>query len=259
MKAPFSPYLASLAPGLKQLIALLRRHFDYVSVLSTDSAGVIIQPSHKAGADGGLLRNEAVKLMQKGIPFVIIDSRPKDVPGCCVAFDDFKGAALAASYLAELGHKKFAMASCPQFSENGERRNGFESVIEEKGLGPLIEIEVGEGFEGRVCSAVRDGGATAVFAYNDEVAISVYRALAAEKISVPDDVSVVGYDDTLFAKAANPPLTSIVHPKEQLGRTAAEKLLSIITKTRYEIPKNAFEPTISVRGSCAPPKKQRRD
>ena len=221
---------------------------------ASEPMGVIIQPSHRTASSDDELRSCAAKLMQRGVPYVIFDRSLDDFPGDCICFDDFGGGRKAAEYLTSLGHKKFAMAVCPEFSENGPRRDGFASVLEENGLEPPIELTQDGDFTQKVGSAVKSG-VTAIFAYNDEVALNVYRALSACSLFVPNDVSVVGYDDTVFAKAANPPLTSVIHPKEQLGRVAAEKLLSIITKNHYEIPKNAFALNISVRESCAKPRK----
>lgn len=218
-------------------------------------AGVIIQPSHRASSSDEKLRKSAVKLMQRGIPYVIFDRDLSDFPGECISFDDFGGGRKAAEYLVSLGHKRFAMAVCPEFSENVPRRDGFASVLAENGLEPPVEIAQDGDFTVKITDAVRKDGVTAIFAFNDEAALSVCRALSSSGLSVPRDVSVVGYDDTVFAKAANPPLTSVIHPKEQLGRVAAEKLLSIITKNHYEIPKNAFAPDISIRESCARPRK----
>ncbi len=218
-------------------------------------AGVIIQPSHRASSSDDILRKSAVKLMQRGIPYVIFDRDLPDFPGECISFDDYGGGRKAAEYLVSLGHRRFAMAVCPEFSENMPRRDGFTAVLTENGLEPPIELTLDGDFTSKINDSVRKDGVTAIFAYNDEVALGVCRALTSSGLSIPRDVSVVGYDDTVFAKAANPPLTSVIHPKELLGRVAAEKLLSIITKNHYEIPENAFEPSISIRESCARPRK----
>ena len=97
----------------------------------------------------------------------------------------------------------------------------------------------------------RNEEVTAIFNYSDAIALKTIRYLNEARIRIPEDVSIVGFDDTIFANATNPPLTSVIHPKELLGHIAAETLISIVEHYPYTIPENLLTPKMSIKGSCA--------
>lgn len=224
-------------------------------VARNDSAGVILQPSHQVGSLLPELREAFMLLDAKGIPFIMLDHAYDDIPGFRMVFDDYGGGKTAAEHLVSLGHKSCAMVSFPSFFEHRMRRDGFNEVLAAHGLPPLLEIDVEDAeLVDRLREAILTRKITAVFCFNDEAAIRCMRAIYAIGLKIPEDISVVGYDDTVVATATNPPLTSVIHPKEVLGRMAAEKLNSLIKGLPYTPDAALLKPKLHIRASCAVPR-----
>jgi DNA-binding LacI/PurR family transcriptional regulator len=95
---------------------------------------------------------------------------------------------------------------------------------------------------------------TALFAYNDISAIGAMRAFQEAGLRVPDDISVVGFDDISLASFSIPPLTTVRQPLLKMGRIAAQTLLDRIEERTQYVPEIAIEPELIVRKSTAPPK-----
>jgi GntR family transcriptional regulator of arabinose operon len=90
---------------------------------------------------------------------------------------------------------------------------------------------------------------TAVVCYNDEIAVDVVKAIIDNGLKVPEDISVVSFDDSILATATNVRLTSVRHPKEELGRHAARLLFNMI-EIGIEKPRFLYDPELVVRDSC---------
>jgi DNA-binding LacI/PurR family transcriptional regulator len=175
-----------------------------------------------------------------------------------VLLDSADGMRQAVGHLVALGHRKIGYLSGPAQSwSNSERRKG----LREAAAGHNLEIrELGlfqPRFEAGQVAAdlVVAAGLGAVIAFNDLMALGVMSRLAARGISVPDDVSVVGFDDIPMATMATPQLTTVALPLEHAGRAAMELLMGQIvgsgsTATHEQI----MESQLIVRGSTAPPK-----
>ena len=216
----------------------------------TECGGIILQPSHLADPIMPKLLELINLLTSNQKPMVLLD---QDIPGVSVmkvSFDDFAGGKLAAEHLIGLGHQNFAMLCCSRFSENAPRFAGFQSALSDAGLPPLLRIEKNADLPENLLNSIRENQVTAVFAYNDEVALKAFHILHREGIRIPEDISVIGFDDTVFTKATYPQLTSIVHPKEYLGKVAANMLISNMKGTTYDPDASLLQPRISVRGSC---------
>lgn len=222
-------------------------------ILQNDPAGIILQPSHLVEPQLPRLKELLHQIQQRGIPCVTIDRALEGIPVLSVPFDDYTGGRIAAEYLTSLGHEKCAMVCCSNFVENEPRFNGFNSVLQEYGLPPLISVEKDKELAENLVRLVKEENVTAIFNYNDEVALKTFRFLSSAGIRIPQDVSIVGYDDTVFTKATDPQMTSVVHPKELLGHITAEKLISLIEHRYYKVDKDALFPRLSIRESCCPP------
>lgn len=222
-------------------------------ILQNDPAGIILQPSHLVEPQLPRLKELLQQIQQVGIPCITIDRALEGIPVISVPFDDYVGGRIAAEYLTALGHEKCAMVCCSNFIENEPRFSGFNSVLQDYGLPPLIPIEKDKDMEENLVRLVKDEGVTAVFNYNDEVALKTYRVFNSAGIRIPQDVSIIGFDDTVFTKATDPQMTSVVHPKELLGHMAAAKLISLIEHRYYKIDKDALYPKLSIRDSCCSP------
>ena len=90
---------------------------------------------------------------------------------------------------------------------------------------------------------------TAIFCYNDQCALMVIQAINDSGLSVPEDVSVVGYDDSLEMVQGNMKLTTVLHPKKEMGRQAAKFLVGMLSE-RMDFPQKVYQPELIVRNSC---------
>jgi LacI family transcriptional regulator len=145
---------------------------------------------------------------------------------------DRLGGREAARHLAELGHTRIGFVSGPpNFRSSHERRSGFEEALAETGLA-LQKKFVGDGaytFESGVECGKRllqlNPAPTAIFAGNDEMAAGVLHAARQLNVRVPEDLSVVGFDDFQIASRVWPTLTTIRTPTREIGRLAAERVM----------------------------------
>lgn len=215
--------------------------------------GLIMPPS--VSEDGEL----AELLMTLGCDYVRIASVELDQPARMVRTHDAEGAAQAARHLAGLGHKRIAHIHGPRsFRSAHERLFGFRDGLTEFGLELAAEltVEAGYTYDSGVQAAdqllARAKRPTAIFAGNDEMAIGIYTSARKAGLRVPDDLSIVGFDDTPMAARMWPPMTTVRLPIRDMGREAAESLLHAVLGQGNRRRKS-FTPEIVVRGSTGIP------
>jgi LacI family transcriptional regulator len=168
------------------------------------------------------------------LPVVMIGRHPARFPS--VRIDNVEAAALAAAHLIGLGHRRILHLAGPSVSLTAaDRLKGFRGALEASGIPAENGVVAEVGFApARAAAAVRaaftaDGRPaghrpTAVLAANDQVAIAAIRALHEMGLRVPEDVSVVGFDDTPLASYIVPSLTTVAVPTYELGRTAVSMM-----------------------------------
>jgi DNA-binding LacI/PurR family transcriptional regulator len=190
-------------------------------------------------------------------PMLVLLNRK--VPGRpSVVVDSAGGMRQALGHLAALGHLRCAFVAGPRRSwSNRERLRGLRGCagglgVEIVTLGPVAP-QFASGVE--VADRLLGTGATAVLAYNDLVAVGILSRLAELGVRVPDELSVIGFDDIPLAAMVTPPLTTVAAPTEHAGRVAIEVLLDRL-EHRAASPSAAVQrltPTLVVRGSTARP------
>ncbi|MDX1934413.1 MAG: LacI family DNA-binding transcriptional regulator [Capsulimonadales bacterium] len=189
-------------------------------------------------------------------PYVALAYNPTDPEVLAVNADEFRGGSLATEHLIALGHRRIAHLSWPEYIATSHgRRAGYEWALREAGLPSMVvptEVDREGGY--RAMSELLDGPAdrhpTAVFAASDLCAEGAIRAIRHQGRRVPDDIAVVGYDDTWFAGLAQPKLTSVRMPIAEMGRTAAEMLIALI-EGRPVVERQPILPvSLTVRDSC---------
>ncbi len=246
-----NPFFADVAKG----VSVRARALDVqVFIADTDEdqhAEVEAIRSLAGGVDGLLvcsprtaddelldvIGTQAAVLLHRRLPGV--SSLSADVVG---------GTHQALAHLRALGHRAIAHVRGPEASwAAGQRLAGLgEPGVEVVPFGPVAPT-----FEGGVAAAdlVLASGATAVVAYNDLVALGLLHRLAARGVRVPDDVSVVGYDDLAVASMVSPPLTTVAVPKERAGTAGVDLMLRRLA-ARHGTPEEVVLPTgLVVRGS----------
>lgn len=199
-------------------------------------------------------------LTSAGCRCIRIASVVMDKPENTIKTNDSSGGAQAAHHLAELGHRKIAHIRGPKtFRSSHERLRGFREVLSEYGieLKDSSVLEAGYTFDtGFECARKLLKGKdipTAIFTGNDEMAIGVYQAAHEAGISIPGELSVVGFDDTPIASRVWPPLTTVRIPIREMGRAAAGLLLAA-NEGRKIKNYTTFRPELVVRSSTSHPR-----
>ncbi|HEY8507490.1 MAG TPA: LacI family DNA-binding transcriptional regulator [Steroidobacteraceae bacterium] len=191
----------------------------------------------------------------------IASVRFEDAPRMVVS-NDREATGEAARYLESLGHRRIGLIAGPsQYRSAHERQAGFLSSLEQRGIHipPELIVEGGYTFESGVACAEmllsRNPRPTAIFASNDEMAAGVYKAAHRLGIRIPEQLSVVGFDDSPLASRIWPPLTTIRLPIREMGRLAAAKLIPPRTREDADAGGISFvAPHLIVRESCQPPR-----
>lgn len=169
------------------------------------------------------LSNKMIERLAEDVPFVVVNRRIKGMPA--VLMNVAQGAKLALEHLAGLGHRRIALVSGPIGSWTSNEMQGVaaESVgLDLVFFGPNQPTEAG-GLS--VAPEVAACGASAVLAYNDLVALGLIEGLSAMEIGVPDQISVIGFDDILPGRLNRPKLTTVAMPTVAAGRMAVDLLL----------------------------------
>ncbi len=173
------------------------------------------------------------------------------------AVDQFEGTRLAVRHLLDLGHRTVWHVSGPAgWLEARDRAEGWRRALEAAGaeIPPLIggDWSARSGYEAGLVLAAQSG-VTAVFAANDQMALGLLRAFAERGIRVPEDVSVVGFDDIPEAAYLTPPLTTMRQDFDEVGRRSMQLLLQLL-ESDTDVPEPPpVVPTLVVRESTAPP------
>ena len=172
------------------------------------------------------------------MPIVMLSQRVEVPDVHCIDTDRASGMYKAVKYLISLGHKQIAYISAPLESETAKaRKRGIEKAVAEAGLHESSfifrqgESSIENGFQmaGTLLNEPPSEKPTAIVAFNDLVAIGCLHALNTYGVKVPEDISVVGFDDIYVTPYTNPALTTVHQPKEKMGRLAVTKIDNILS------------------------------
>ncbi|SDF59870.1 DNA-binding transcriptional regulator, LacI/PurR family [Lentzea fradiae] len=166
------------------------------------------------------------------------------------------GARLAVEHLVSLGHSRIAHLDGGEGSQAGPRRRGYVAAMESHGLAP--QVVTSEYTDVAGARAIRrllaeDDLPTAIFSCNDFNAVGAISALEDAGLRVPEDISVVGYDNTSLAALRHVSLTTVDQPRAEFGRLAASALLHRVRDDRAEPVRHLLTPSLVVRTTTAPP------
>lgn len=202
--------------------------------------------------------NEAIDLLPPDIPLVTIDGDPQR-PEPLVTVDQVAGASIATQCLLDAGHQTVWHVSGPAgwFDSTG-RIEGWRAALELAGaeVPPLIAADwsAEAGYQaGQMLARMKD--VTAVFTANDHLALGVIRALHERRRGVPDDISIVGFDDVPEAGYFIPPLTTIRPDFEAVARTSLHVLLEQVASGERRTVRHTIAPALIARNSVAEPRR----
>jgi LacI family transcriptional regulator len=177
-------------------------------------------------------------LAEPPLPVVLVNTVAPGLHHPAIASDSVDGARQAAAHLLDLGHRRLGVLTAGARNADAPARvTGVLRAVQARGLDPAaVPIVVGEpdvgGGEAALWRLLGEApGTTGVVAYNDLMAIGAMRAIRASGRSVPDDISVVGFDDVALAAYTDPPLTTVAQAIGELGRWAVERLVERLDGT----------------------------
>ena len=225
-------YVANLAKGMVDglLLVLPRNPTDYIGLLT-----------------------------RQNFPFVLIDHQGtgKDCPA--VGATNWQGAFTATEYLIKLGHQRIGfITGWKDLGCAEDRLQGYRSALrthhisELPGLiyeGTFFQLD---GYNGAIAMLDLPNPPTAIFASNDVMAMGVMDAVRSRGLRVPDDISVVGFDNIPQSAMVFPPLTTVQQPLEQMGRVAAQMLLGILNGVEQVTNRIELPTELIVRSSTSP-------
>lgn len=198
------------------------------------------------------------KIVQHNIPIVVIDRALAHENVSNVVLDNQKAGYMAGRHLIELGHKRLACITGPmKITLCRDRLDGFQKALREEGIS-LDQARIYEGdfkLESgilgirKLCPRACDF--TGIWAMNDWMAFGVLKELQSQGVKVPEQVSVIGMDDTELAVAVNPALTTIQYPFDELVEKAFELLIAQIDKRELLTETIVLEPGLTVRQSTS--------
>lgn len=265
------PFLSDVVKGVEEVA----RAAGFSVLLSTthndpEQEMAVIETFHRRRVDGILVASSRItseykkRLDHIRVPTVLINSQDdsQDELLHWVAVDDRVGAQLAVEHLLQLGHRSIGyigISSRPR--SNRQRLQGYQSALAAAGIPsraswvvitPTTEAsheeDVAAGQASLPC--LLDAEVTAVFCYNDMIAIGVLTACQEQGIAVPQELSVIGFDDIRMASYVTPPLTTIHQPKVELGRLATQVMLDLLNNCPGR--NHVLQPTLISRASTAP-------
>jgi DNA-binding LacI/PurR family transcriptional regulator len=198
-------------------------------------------------------------LIERGMAMVYVGNTARNHPVSWVKCDDYTGGLEATEYLVRLGHAAIATITGPENEECvGDRLSGYRQALEDAGLPfdpDLIlhgDWSATAGYHVTQHLLMTGAHFSAIFAQNDRMAVGAIRALREAALQVPDDVSIIGFDDIPLASYFDPPLTTLRQPMEESGRQAAHLLVEIIQEANGTPAQILTQAELVVRGSCAP-------
>lgn len=230
-------------------------------LLSKDIEGLIIEPSKSEI----YCRHIALykKLDEFHIPYVFIQGTMEQLSDRpYVMMDDFKGGYLITKYLLSLGHRKILGMFKADDRQGIERHRGYAKALQEYGVfydpdGIIwfhTEDRAVKPFARLRSMVTQNIPFDSVVCYNDQIAIKTIQTLSQLGLSVPEDISVTGYDNSFLAENYQVGLTTIAHPHERLGEIAAKLLLDLMQEKTLSLADRqiVIEPELIERESCKP-------
>lgn len=260
-------------PALAEIVGGGLAQNGYTPVLCTQNAGGITEADyvdlllsqHVSGVIflGGLYTQQDAphehyeRLRQVNLPTVFVNARVDSLRVQTVATDDLAAGEQAVSHLRQLGHRRIGMLLGP--TDHIPSRRKLESarrllarqdadLDDDLVVHALYTLEAGQAGATKLI----DRGATAIVCASDPLALGAIRAARRRGLTVPEDLSVVGFDDSALMSCTEPPLTTVRQPIEAMGRAAVELLMAQIAGTSDAGDELLFEPELVLRGSTAP-------
>jgi DNA-binding LacI/PurR family transcriptional regulator len=225
---------------------------DYVDMLLEQHAsGVVFAGGHFA--ELAAPHDHYRLLHSRGVPVVLINAAIESLEFPRASTDDMSATVQAYNHLASLGHQRIGLVVGPEDHMPSRRKlAAFSELAREQGTPVEHALFSLEGGQAATTRLLRHG-ITGVICGSDVLALGAIRAVRRAGLSVPGDVSVVGYDDSAFMNCTDPPLTTVRQPIESMGNAAVALLVNQIENVAVYPEELLFEPELVVRGSTGRP------
>lgn len=261
-----NPFYADVFHGVEQICRELHINLSFSTLSFTNthlhSLPSLVKDNHIRGllVVGGGIPPAVVEALGKlcPLPFVLVDN---DFPACCwdtVMIDNLGGASLSAEYLINKGHRHIALIGGPDHPSIIERRLSYQQTMQRHHLKPTIVIpdclSHEDGQWGVVELLHQAPETTAIICSNDEQAVGALRKLRELGYTVPDDISVVGFDNINMVQFTTPPITTIDVDRITLGQVAVQVLLDRIRFPARPVIKVTMGVELIERGSVCRPR-----
>jgi len=226
---------------------------DYIELLLEQRvSGVVFVGGQYSQADARHTHYD--RLTELGIPTVLVNARVPELAFPTVSTDDAVAVELGWNHLRQLGHERIGVLLGPDDHVPSQRKLEAAQRLAASDAGAALEIahshyslEAGQAAATRLLRA----GVTGILCASDPLALGAIRAARRQGRQVPDDVSIVGYDDSALMNATDPALTTVRQPIEPMGRLVIELLVAQLEGGRAATEEYLFEPELVVRGSTA--------
>jgi LacI family transcriptional regulator len=230
---------------------------------------IYVATIRNGGVDGLLLVAPLITtpyldaLRQQDFPYVLVDQLDSAQKSFSVSATNRQGACQATRYLIELGHRRIGfIAGLSGLYSAVERQEGYAAALADHGI-PLCndlivqgEFSFEEGYSAVEKLLALEERPTAIFASNDLSAFGALEAIRQHGLRIPDDISLLGFDDIPQASVTYPKLTTVRQPLEQMGRAAVAMLLDCIANPDQRSRQITLTTQLVIRDSCAPPPSQ---
>ncbi|HEX3920923.1 MAG TPA: LacI family DNA-binding transcriptional regulator [Streptosporangiaceae bacterium] len=227
---------------------------DYVTMLLDQHASGLVFPGG-ACAEADAPHEHYRLLRSRGIPVVLLNAAVEHLGFPCVSTDDATATEQAFRHLASLGHQRIGLVVGPEDHIPSRRKlAAFTDLARHSGIDAapiehaLFSLEGGQAAATRVLRH----GVTGIICGSDVLALGAIRAVRRAGLSVPGDVSIVGYDDSAFMNCTDPPLTTVRQPIDSMGKAAVALLVDQMENAAVYPEELLFEPDLVVRGSTGP-------
>lgn len=230
---------------------------DYIDVFYSKGVDgmILAKAAHTTPEDEDKLLD---KIMQTNIPFITVDRILNVQRGRSITVNHRLGAYMATRHLLSLGHKRIGCITGPAWDVvTHDRLGGYKEALAEAGIqaDPALictgDYRIDCGTEH--LAYLLGKSVTAVFCFNDLMAMGVYKGCRSYNLHIPEDLSVVGFDDIPFCEALEVPLTTVYQPAEQIGAEAMRQVFNLLNH-EDQAKDIVFEPVLKVRGSTSKPK-----
>jgi DNA-binding LacI/PurR family transcriptional regulator len=229
---------------------------DYIELLLQQHvSGVVFAGGAYAHRDAS--HDHYRRLSERNLPAVLINASIEDLPFPRVACDDGAAAEQAMGHLHSLGHTRIGLVlGLPDHVPSERKLAGARAFAARVGLDlpdeqivrGLYSLESGQAAATRLLRS----GVTGIVCASDPMALGAVRAVRRAGLSIPGDVSVVGYDDSALMSCTDPPLTTVRQPIESMGRAAIDLLAGLVAGASLSSDELLFEPELVVRSSTGP-------